>query len=291
MDIKDGRLRCKNCGHLLAFEKSKPIHKQSNHSMYCHAENQKLNSTKKTIKKLDNLRNISFNTKHLSAMHPTRIWVDMRRIAVLAVLLTISVLVGTEVIGVAEANPVPWASTPNLEKPTLTIHSPQNNTEYNSSMVLNFTVTKPDSWNAVHMFSYYVGAIHSVDVFLDGNHVYCEREGPNYSANLTLASSGPHFLNITVLGYTYYRGAIYNNCSLIAPIHDEVNINGVTKVNTIYEYPRVVSDTVNFTVDSNDVINPAPSPTIPEFPVTGILWVFAVASVSLVYLKRRKGKP
>jgi hypothetical protein len=208
-------------------------------------------------------------------------------LAIIILTAILVLIISVQAVEVVNANPVPWASTPNLEKPTLTIHSPQNNTECNSSMVLNFTVTKPDSWNAVHMFSYYVGAIHSVDVFLDGNQVFCEREGPNYSANLTLTSA-PHSLNITVLGYTYYRGAIYNNCSLIAPIHDEDNINGVTRVNTIYEYPRVVSDTVYFTVDSNDVVNP--SPTVPEFTGAGTLLVLAVASVSLVYFKRRRGK-
>jgi len=35
MGNKEGKLRCKNCGHLVFVEDAKLKHKQSNHSMYC----------------------------------------------------------------------------------------------------------------------------------------------------------------------------------------------------------------------------------------------------------------
>ncbi len=61
-----------------------------------------------------------------------------------------------QMVELAMVNPIPWQSTPNQEKPTLTIESPQNNTIYNGSDVyLNCTLTKSDSWNTA--FVTYIG--------------------------------------------------------------------------------------------------------------------------------------
>ena len=43
-------------------------------------------------------------------------------------LILVFTVAGALVIEVARANPVPWPSTPNQEKPTLKIETPQNNT-------------------------------------------------------------------------------------------------------------------------------------------------------------------
>ncbi len=205
-------------------------------------------------------------------------------IIIIATILTLGLLQVVEV----DANPVPWASTPNLEKPTLTIQSPQNNTKYNNSIVVNFTVIKPESWNSVHMFSYYVGGIDSVNVSLDGNQVSYDNIGSSYFVNLNLSSSGPHSLNITVLSYTYYEGEIYDNSSTASPIYDAITINGVTTVNTIYEYPIVVSDIVNFTVQQpEDQLSVLPNQTNLILIATVIV-IVAVVSVSLVYFGERE---
>ena len=94
-----------------------------------------------------------------------------RRYAVFALVLAVSLLIGIQAVKVANANPVPWPATPNQEKPTLTIKTPQNYTTYNDSTVsFNFTVTAPASWNKIqHMFEwYYLGKIASVNQYLDG---------------------------------------------------------------------------------------------------------------------------
>jgi hypothetical protein len=225
----------------------------------------------------------------------------MKRIAILAVLLTISVLVGTEVIGMVEANPVPFTQTPNLERPILTIMTPQNYSTYNTPNIpLNFTVKQPDSWGAPTFWNY-IGKVDFVDVSLDGN--LCA----NYSAYIidryfngnkttevdtsgqfsvngicdwiNQTTPGMHTLNVTVMSHTYCLSQYPGSNVKAWAMYDG---------KPIYEYPIIVSDTIYFTVGSNDVINPAPSPTIPEFPIMGILLVLAVASVSLVYFSRRK---
>ena len=75
-----------------------------------------------------------------------------KALATTTIVLILSLTVILQVVGLAMANPVPWPSTPNQDKPTLTILSPKNNTEYDESDVyLNFAVSTPDSWKIVHM--------------------------------------------------------------------------------------------------------------------------------------------
>jgi hypothetical protein len=227
-----------------------------------------------------------------------------RRIAVLAVLLTISVLIGTEVIGVVDANPVPFTQTPNLERPILTINAPQNYSTYNTPNIpLNFTVKQPDSWGAPTFWNY-IGKVDFVDVSLDGNlcanysqflkdtYLNGNRTSHSFSASgefslnpiydwINQTTPGMHTLNVTVMSHTYCLSQYPGSNVKAWAMYDE---------NPIYEYPIIISDTIYFTVNSNVEVNPDPSPTVPEFPITGILLVLAVASVSLVYFKRRRGK-
>jgi hypothetical protein len=199
---------------------------------------------------------------------------------------------GALVIEVARANPVPWLTTPNQEKPTLTIDSPQNNTAYNAgSVYLNFTVTKPDSWNAVHIVAPYVGEMRSANVYLDGR--LCDRYGYSGSVFVTLDQSaselnqtapGAHTLNVTVLSYTYYRGPAYNGSHIVSDIQSSSG--------PVYEYPIVVSDIVYFTVVGETSPSPTPSPSIPEFPSWTILLplsaMVAVAGLLVYHEKRNR---
>ena len=69
-----------------------------------------------------------------------------RRYAVFTVIFAVSILIGIQAVEVVDANPVPWQSTPNQDRPTLTIETPQNQTTYNvKDIPINFTVTKPES--------------------------------------------------------------------------------------------------------------------------------------------------
>jgi hypothetical protein len=224
--------------------------------------------------------------------------------AVFAVVFAVSMLIGIQAVEVVDANPVPWLTTPNLEKPTLTIKTPQNQTTYNlKDIPVNFTVTKPKSWKN-YMAIPVVGDINSIDIRLDGN---LENDTPfrmkdftqnQLTQNLILSqvSSGLHTLNITVLSYTFYKGPAFNNTHIISDIRDFSNFSGVSSENTIYQYPIVVSDIVYFTVEQpTQNANNAGSDYLlsqTNLILTAIvIAIVVVASVSLVYLNRRKRKP
>jgi hypothetical protein len=168
------------------------------------------------------------------------------------------------------ANPVPYPSTPNQDKPTLTIESPQNNTEIEDGFVyLNFTVTKPDSWNDPQWFMPYIGQVGSVTAYFDGNRVLFEpsnSEGYSVKLNLNQSAQGIHTLNVTVLSHTYYRGPAYNGSHILS--------STTSSSGPVYEYPLVVSDIIYFTVAGE------PSPSISALPLE--TESFSTASVAAV---------
>jgi hypothetical protein len=232
-----------------------------------------------------------------------------KRVFIAVSILVLSLLVMLQGFLVSDANPVPWPSTPNQEKPTLTIKTPQNYTTYNDSTVhFNFTVTAPISWNKIqHMFEwiYNVGKIASVNQYLDGklingnltdySRIYIS--GSSYSVKLNQTSPGQHSLNVTVQSYTYYREPIYGNSSIPSGIIDEYIINGVTVQQVIYQYPIVVSDIVYFTVEQPTSTQSAYSADTDYFlnqtsliSIAIVIVIVAVASIALVYFKRRKSK-
>jgi hypothetical protein len=239
----------------------------------------------------------------------------MRRIAVLAVLLTISVLVGTEVIGVVIANPmVPKNSDSGFEKPTIIIKSPLNNETLNntSNLYLNFVVNYPPSWKKIQIDNYTLGHIDSLDVSIDGvksNHFvnsYSYNDSnynfTDFSINLKTLCSGSHLANITVYAHSYSLGYTVGLSDNSFPPLD-------TSIGTLYSFPITVFETVNFTI--NQKMQPSPTPTAsqsmptintdPKLPLesnssiviiimASVIVIIAVASVTLVYFKKRRGK-
>ena len=221
----------------------------------------------------------------------------MKKTALALTLLStlLLVLVASPYLRLASANPVPWPTTPNQEKPTLTVKTPQNYTTYNADEVyLNLSVTQPDSWNAVYIVIPYIGRIHSVECYLDGNWIRVPRSNyASFSVKLNQTGSGEHVLNVTVLGSTYYRGPPFNDSHIVSDIKSSSG--------PVYEYPIVVSDIVYFTVGGDSSPSPETSlepkhETEPEpapFPTT-LVALASGASVSLVcvgllvYFKKHK---
>jgi hypothetical protein len=227
-------------------------------------------------------------------------------LAVTLILALLLVVVASPFRMLASANPVPWPSTPILDKPSLTIESPTNNTAYeNGELRINFTETDPDSWKreGEMMIPSSFARIASVNASLDGNTVYSSTYSPdvNYSAvevwydcanHFSIpqhSSPGPHILNVTVLSYSYYRGPAYNGSHILSDI--------TSSSGSVYQYPLVVSDIVYFTITGE----PSPSPTSkqtlsidPNFSFyTGLallsIVVAVAAAVLLVYFKKRNG--
>jgi hypothetical protein len=178
--------------------------------------------------------------------------------AIIIFALSILLVAGMQTVKVAKANPIPYLTTPNQDKPTLTIETPQNYTMYNGSSILfNFTVTEPASWNEAHMGIHYVGEIDSVEVYLNGNlsyrpGMYGSENVTNFSIGLNQLAIGFQAINVTILSFTYYEGPAYSNSSIIRDFSDGV---------PVWKYPIVVSDTVYFTVLEESSPSPSPSTT------------------------------
>ncbi len=154
---------------------------------------------------------------------------------ILLILLAVLLLslANPTLVGLTKANPLylTWYPTePVTTPPIVTIQSPlQNQTVNSTATVLNFTVTKPDTWFTYSMFSYNpntmmaIGKLVSYRYALDGiesQEVPLEdnfgvrtfmhfRDKPaastSYSVNLTLAE-GKHNITVTVNCATlFYR--------------------------------------------------------------------------------------
>ncbi len=134
----------------------------------------------------------------------------MRKRVLLASLLVLSLLVMLQGFLVSDANPVPWPSTPNFQKPTIKMETPQNNTvlAYNATDVwLNFTIAEPDSWIMPDLIPIPAVQVESAGAQLDGNNVSLgwtnggyvslawNRVGYSAKLNLSQTMPGLHTLN------------------------------------------------------------------------------------------------
>ena len=243
-----------------------------------------------------------------------------RKYAVFAVVLAVSMLIGIQAVEVAEANPVPWLSTPNREKPVLTLQFPTNQTTYKTEVPIDFNVTAPESWATYTVRlvwnDYYVGEVQYVAVYLDskplinyttshivsyfgGNRkIYPYSDGfdglsTHYSFNLNKTTSGSHTLNVTVFSFTYADGDPTDDTAIA---FQTGSINGEPIY--AYKYPNVVSEVVHFTVEqqiptqnSNAIDSDYLLNQTNLILIAIVIVLVAIASVSLVYFRRRKEKP
>jgi hypothetical protein len=237
-----------------------------------------------------------------------------RRDILFALICAVSVLIGMQVVEVVDANPVPWLSTPNREKPVLTLQTPTNQTIYKTEVPIDFSVTAPKSWAtyATRLVgtAHYVGEVKCITVYFDskplmnytsantvsyfyGNKTLYPIRGfdgqsTHYIFNLNKTSSGSHTLNITVVSFTYADGDPIDNTAI--PFKTG-SVNG--EIIYAYKYPNVVSQTVSFTIEEGNM--PAAtsqvdlSPAIP-YILLAVIVTAAIASALLVFFKKRKPK-
>jgi hypothetical protein len=250
-----------------------------------------------------------------------------KRLFLYASIIVLSLSIMLQVVEITKANPVPWQFTPNLEKPSLTVMGPQNLTAYPAyNIPITYSVVKPSSWDATYWFWRYIGEIASVDVRMDGEpvayytksqdvtyqgasnrtvyHSESEKNLLNNTITLNQTTIGLHNLSITVLSYTYYKGPLYSNT--------DINSSTTSNGQPIHQHPMIVSATMSFSMNSNGLIIIAPtstptlSPTVEpptsasENPsmafsssnlvIISLVIIVTVASISLVYFKRRRRK-
>jgi len=114
----------------------------------------------------------------------------------------------------AIANPIPYPTEPSQEFPTLKVNSPKNGEVFTATSVeVNFTVTKPDSWNFYWLTIMPVIGTYVVHIYLDGNlHSKYPLVDPgssgfptaDYSVFLYWLTRGAHSVKIEVEAYSYY---------------------------------------------------------------------------------------
>ena len=223
----------------------------------------------------------------------------MRRYAVFAVIFAFSILIGMQPVEIAEANP--FMNYKNIEPmpgtipPTITIISPLNSTAYSpESVVITFNVNKPQlakSFTSITEVYYSIDNSEDVKVYSQ----YVNGTGtmgvPEYNNTFTLSSSsmGNHFLTVRAIGAVIYQGGIFfmESDATTSFIVSNQQILQPTPTSNISPTPTMTtSPTSNQSIASDNWINP----TAITVTVVGIT-IVAVASVLLVYFKRRKGKP
>jgi hypothetical protein len=197
-------------------------------------------------------------------------------LATTIILATILALViGIQAVEVVDANPYPRDSLPDQGEFAVTIKTPNNNTLLRDGNIpLNFTVSYTEAWKAYPMW-YYTASLSSVDVYLDGNKTSFDTQygSNNYSGWINQTSPGHHVLNVTA--------------------------NFIIQYASFSSFPKVVSKAVYFTVEQQEPIpSAAPSKdtdllsnSMALLTIVIVIVILAVALVSLLYFKRRKGKP
>jgi hypothetical protein len=207
----------------------------------------------------------------------------------LCMLLLLLLLVMFQFSGLALANPVPYPSEPSQEFPTLKVDSPKNGEVLTASSVsLNFTVTKPDSWDYYWLTTMPVIGTYDVFTYLDGNLL---NKNPlmdpgsssfptaNYSVSLSMLTRGTHTAKIDVEASTYYEDPEPEQGDYLT-------------------FSKNISETVHFTVNA-DPPNPSPTSTPTSKPQQEPFSTTIVATASgvsaalaclglLVYFKKRK---
>jgi hypothetical protein len=191
---------------------------------------------------------------------------------------TVAVL---QFVSSVKANPVPYPSTPNTDLPTLTVQTPQNHSDIyaENSFILNYSVTKPDSWNHYHLGIPVIGD-YQVYVYLDNNLLDTfvdyrpyEHVTKNYSVVLNGLTNEWHTLKIDVKARTFYK----ITKAAEDPLAHFMNTSATINFNIIAEN-RMILLNINETA------------TIPEFPSWTILPIFTIATLLIIICKQKLTK-
>jgi hypothetical protein len=208
-----------------------------------------------------------------------------RKYAVFAVVFAVSMLIGIQVVEVAEANPYGFkfptmTSPPDDFAVSIKVLSPKENATY-TNHAINVCFTKevnslPGITTYVHIISHYQGDWMNTSK-------WCPFP-PGATQHLNSFQVLQHNFTLTQVPEGYHTLTIYAG--------GEANyfVNG-----TEYNSGLLKKVDVHFYIDSNDnqTLSPAttnPAPSIPEYCLAGAISMLAVASVSLVYFKRGRGK-
>jgi hypothetical protein len=197
--------------------------------------------------------------------------------SVLALLFSTAALL--QFVSLAKANPVPYPSTPNTDLPTLTVQTPQNHSDIyaENSFILNYSITKPDSWNNYHLGIPVIGN-YVVFVYLDNNLLDTfldyrpyEHVTKNYSLVLNGLTNEWHTIKIDVRARTFYK----TTKAAKNPLEHFMNTSATINFNIIAENKKIL-----LTIDE--------TATIPEFPSWIILPLTMIVTLIAVGARRKR---
>ena len=189
-----------------------------------------------------------------------------------------------------ETSYIPYPAEPSMQFPTIDIDSPENGeTLEATSLWLNFTVTKPDSWDLYWLTAIPVVGTYSAYVYLDQKLLAISRnllEDPgssgfpvaDYSFVLSKLSRGDHSVEVLLEAATFYE-------------------DPSPEPGDYLQYSKNITKTIHFNVNA-DLPTPSPSPLPSEEPqlaeqdaILGVAVTVAIVCVGLgllVYLIKRK---
>ncbi len=229
-----------------------------------------------------------------------------RRIALFAFILLMSVLIGVLPIGKVEANPINQKAGYEV----ITIDSPQGLTFSSSNSV---TLTFKCHTNFVANYLSYCYTMDGSGATLYGNVWHQMLKVAQKIINQTVISNDTsNSRTEPYLPYTDYEIEIKAILSSLRDGNHRMSLYRGPNYDfsgAVYSPVLNVSFTVNTSADgtknlrlskispdttptpSQSLPSNFPTPTVSEFPLGGVISILVVASVSLVYFKRSKGKP
>jgi hypothetical protein len=207
-------------------------------------------------------------------------------LAIIILTAILVLIIGVQVVEVVTANPfLPiQTSPPDSAFVTLKVLSPKENASYTNGTI-NVCFTK--EINSISEVNTWVNVVSTYQGDWMNSSKWCP---------FPPTEKGKNWNDFQVLQHNFTLTQIpkgYHTLTIDARGEGNYNANG-----SMYSFQLPEKTvTISFYMDSlpvngSQIINqlPSPTPTVPEFPIIGILLVLAVVSASLLYLKRRRGK-
>jgi hypothetical protein len=237
----------------------------------------------------------------------------MKKIFLAALLVLISLLL---IINTVDANPIPYPPLPNTDLPSLTVDIPTNPSPLydNRTASMKITIIQPDVWLSYHMgFIPYVGTW-SGNVYIDGVMKLGLPSTQVKVNNYNISFTGYPSTLLRINGYDRSFTGSFTGDTVQHKLTIQLFCETFSEISgRVRTYESNITQDITFAIDSNSQavsfletpvridrgIYPTASPSSSATPTitsivilaTSVIAVIAVASVLLVYFKRREPKP
>jgi hypothetical protein len=217
-----------------------------------------------------------------------------KRFALVAVIFAVSMLIGIQAVEVVDANPINLGEVSpdaNTSPPNITIVSPENRSYNNSSICLNITVSEGKSKSA--SFTMINNVYYKADWKTDEVSIFSYDEYTmipnihNYSTalNLTDIPQGTHSIIIYAVEIGTYKG------SGLLQYYTFTVKNFASTTFTIDTLANPTPTANQSTPTNNTGLPFELNPPIIYIILAIVIAILVVASISLVYFRRRRGSP